>query len=217
LEQEKLNKRSFMYPHLSLQINGRASSSQHQIKFLKINQLGFMYSNGGVNKSFIINQFLDKVLQFDSFMLFKHKNIFFNNNKFLKFNVEYSKNHKKSYRKKHFHSDLLKFLKRSRKPHVFSIMHKEIANKFSGFSRAKFIKEFNDIKALSKTSNGKGLYSVNNKYNINMYNYYLFEKLTRELNEFNILFSENSTYVPSLDEFNGIKNSLQYLIKYYGV
>jgi hypothetical protein len=111
LEQEKLNKRSLMYPHLALQINSRASSSQHLINFLKINQLGFMYSDGDVKKNFLINQFMDKILQLESFNVFKRHYLIFKPNDILKFTKEYSKKHKKSYRKKHLSKDIKKLKK----------------------------------------------------------------------------------------------------------
>ena len=56
-----------MYPHLSMQINSRASSYQHQINFLKVNQLGFIYSEGSIKKKFIYRQFMDKILQLDRY------------------------------------------------------------------------------------------------------------------------------------------------------
>ena len=43
-----------MYPHLSLLINNRISSYQHRINFLKVNQLGFLYSKGLIKKNLII-------------------------------------------------------------------------------------------------------------------------------------------------------------------
>ena len=67
LEQEKQYKRSFMYPHLAMQINSRASSYQHQINFLKVNQLGFIYSEGSIKKKYIYRQFMDKILQLDRY------------------------------------------------------------------------------------------------------------------------------------------------------
>jgi hypothetical protein len=67
LEQEKQYKRSFMYPHLAMQINYRPSSYQHQINFLKVNQLGFLYSEGSIKKKIIYSQFMEKILQLDRY------------------------------------------------------------------------------------------------------------------------------------------------------
>ena len=100
-----------MYPHLALQINNRASSSQHLINFLKINQLGFMYSNGDVKKNFIINQFMDKILQLESFNAFKRHYLIFKPNDILIFTKLFSKKHKKSHIKKHLSKNIKKLKK----------------------------------------------------------------------------------------------------------
>ena len=75
LEQEKHSKRSFMYPHLSMLLSNRFSSYQHRINFLKINQLGFLYSNGFLKKNTIINEFLNKILKMNNTLLRNLENI----------------------------------------------------------------------------------------------------------------------------------------------
>jgi hypothetical protein len=109
LEQDKQNKRSFMNPHLSMSINNRASSYQHRINFLKVNQLGFLHSKGFLRKNTIINTFLDKLIQFNKYNKFKHYKTIVKVNNITEFIKTYNLNHKKSYVKKHLSDDIIKF------------------------------------------------------------------------------------------------------------
>jgi hypothetical protein len=165
LEQEKQNKRSFMHPHLAMQINSRASSSQHQINFLKVNQLGFMYSDGDVNKSFILNHFMDKVLQLDNYKFFKRYNAYFQTNFFIDFTKMFSKRHKKSYTKKHLSSNIKKLKRRLRKIYFFytssKIIIKEKRQHVASVRFAEKVKKkilnaiFKAIKSYSHKFHGK--------------------------------------------------------------
>lgn len=69
-----------MSPHLSMLNNNRsacirkAASYHHRVNFLKINQLGFLYSKGLIKKNFIINNFVNKIINMNK--LYINQNIF---------------------------------------------------------------------------------------------------------------------------------------------
>jgi len=106
LEQEKQNKRSYMNPHLSLLINNRISSYQHRVNFLKVNQLGFIYSKGLIKKNLIINKFFEKFLQ--TKLVYKNSSAISLYNSATEFIKEYKKTFKKGYMKKHLRQDIRK-------------------------------------------------------------------------------------------------------------
>jgi len=120
LEQEKQNKRTFMYPHLAMstrEIN-KDLSYQSRVNFLKINQLSFLYSEGDFNIK-LINEFLVKILHLDRLNFFKYHNTFYFINHFTDFIKSYKKKFKKSHIKKFLSEDIKNLNHRRFKKYLF--------------------------------------------------------------------------------------------------
>lgn len=120
LEQEKQNKRTFMYPHLAMstrEIN-KDLSYQSRVNFLKINQLSFLYSEGDFNIK-LINEFLVKILHLDRLNFFKYHNTFYFINHFTDFIKSYKKKYKKSHIKKFLSKDIKNLNHRRFKKYLF--------------------------------------------------------------------------------------------------
>jgi len=126
LEQEKQYKRSFMYPHLAMQINYRPSSYQHQINFLKVNQLGFLYSEGSIKKKIIYSQFMEKILQLDRYKYWKQHRTYYRLNNITEYIKKYRKRFKKGYMKKFLSQDIKKYVKFQFKKFLISTYFKQV-------------------------------------------------------------------------------------------
>ena len=149
-----------MYPHLAMLNNNRASSYQHRINFLKVNQLGFLHSKGFIKKNTIINTFLDKLLQLNKNRKYKLYKTVIKINNITEFIKSYNKIHKKGYVKKHLTEDIIKLKIRNSKL-FFAVNFLRLDNfdyymNYFSISSAAEIFNFNIVKSQFSLLFGRG-------------------------------------------------------------
>ena len=108
-----------MNPHLSLLNNNRTTSFKSRVNFLKLNQLGFLYSKGLFKNDLIFDKFLDKILQMDLIINKRLSFVFFNpvtdTIKFIRKDLKKGK----SYLKKNLKKILKKYKKQGLKSYYY--------------------------------------------------------------------------------------------------